>query len=264
MISLDFKEISFEKHTLSEVAAIRQINNWNVCAPNGRLLNGFLLITRGNCVYRWQDEELTLSPGSIIYLPKGSVHTVTAPERSLEFYRISFVINEKSTGEEIVFSHTPMLVAHNAPKRIFDVCEELRVSTLGHYTGFYTMALLCEFIDYSAKVVDQGQLSGIDAVEDYLRTHYTEEMRISAVAERFFMSEAYLYRLFKQKHGCSPIEYKNALRIKKAKSLLSDPYCTIGEIADILGFENACYFTRIFKRYTGASPTEYRKQNTRN
>ena len=260
MISLDFKEISFEKHTVSEVATIRQTNNWSVCAPNGRELNGFLLITKGECVYSWQDNEVKLSEGSIIYLPKGSVHSVTAPERSLEFYRISFILSDKATGEEIVFSRTPMLITHNASKRMFDVCEELRVSTLGHYTGFHTMALICELIDYSSKVGDHGQLVGIDAVEDYLSGHYTEDVKISAVAEKFFMSEAYLYRLFKQKYSCSPIEYKNALRVKKAKSLLFDPYCSIGEIADILGFENACYFTRIFKKHTGISPTEYRKQ----
>ena len=49
------------------------------------------------------------------------------------------------------------------------------------------------------------------------------------------------------------------VRVRKAEELLLDEECGVSEIADLLGFENACYFSRIFKKTTGLSPMDYRK-----
>jgi hypothetical protein len=62
---LDFNEISFENQSISNVSVISQTNNWSVCAPRGRILNGFLLITEGECLYKWEGGEAALSPGRI-------------------------------------------------------------------------------------------------------------------------------------------------------------------------------------------------------
>ena len=174
---LDFSEISFENHSISAVSAIAQTNNWSVCAPRGRILNGFLLITRGECTYSWSGAQVKLSPGSLIYLPRGSVHTVTAPEKSLDFYRISFVLSERGSSEEIVFSKTPRVITHCAPKNIFEISEELRRATLGHHTDFLTMSLICSIIDYAAKTVGQNELSGVDKAIEYVKNHYTEQIK---------------------------------------------------------------------------------------
>ena len=256
---LGTNEISFEKHSISEVSVIRQTNSWSICTQRGRALNGFLLIVGGACVYKWKGMEAHLSPGSIIYLPKGSVHSVTAPERTLDFYRVSFTITERESGEEIVFSALPRVISAAAPKSAFDICEQLRRETLKHHTDFLTASLICGFLDYVAKTTE-SHLDGIDTAIEYVKNHYTEEISVQVLSEVAFMSEPHLFRLFKQRTGFSPIEYKNSLRIQKAESLLPDPFISIGEIADLLGFENACYFSRIFKRINGLSPIEYRKQ----
>ena len=255
----DINAISFEKHSISEVSVIRQTNNWSVCAPRGRDLNGFLLIVGGVCTYKWKGMEVELSPGALIYLPKGSVHSVSAPERSLDFYRVSFTITEKKSREEVVFSSLPRLITDSAPKSAFDTCEQLRRETLKHHTDFLTVSLICGLLDYVAKTTEKS-LDGIDTAIEYVKNHYTEEVSVQELARMAFMSVPHLFRLFKQRTGASPIEYKNSLRIQKAESLLSDPFISIGEIADLLGFENACYFSRIFKRINGISPLEYRKQ----
>ena len=256
---LDLHDISFEKHSISAVSVIRQTNSWSVCAPRGRELNGFLLIVGGVCTYKWKGVEVQLAPGSLIYLPKGSVHSVSAPERSLDFYRVSFTMAERDSGEEVVFSALPRVITHTAPKSTFDLCEQLRRETLKHHTDFLTASLICGLLDYVAKTTESS-LGGIDTAIEYVKNHYTEEISVQALSEIVFMSVPHLFRLFKQRTGFSPIEYKNSLRIQKAESLLSDPFMTVGEIADLLGFENACYFSRIFKRIHGISPLEYRKR----
>ena len=256
---IELSEFSFEKYRISEVSAIRQRNGWSVCShPVGRLCNGFVLIIKGECVYRWDDREELLKPGSLIYLPKGSVHSVTAAEKSLEFYRLNFTVNRISDGKEAVFSNKPLIITDSAPNTLHEISSELCRITLSPRTTLKTMSLLCDFIDYCRNFLSHSSF-GVDAAIVYINEHSSSKIDVQELANMCRISQSHLFRLFRQKLGVSPVEYKNRLRIKKAKKLLVDPDCCIGEIAELLGFDNACYFTRIFKKHTGQSPTEYRK-----
>ena len=110
MKTVDISKVKDISYSLADVSVIRQTNLWSVLSmPEecGRIYNGFLLVAGGTCTYRFDKEELTLSPGAMIYLPKGSRHTVTAPERTLDLYRINFLMRDTTDGEEIVFSGVP-------------------------------------------------------------------------------------------------------------------------------------------------------------
>jgi AraC-like DNA-binding protein len=197
----------------------------------------------------------------MIYLPKGSHHTVTAAERTLDLYRINFLMRDTSDGEEIVFSHHPYLVTDTVTRGIFEVAEELTRTTLIHGTSFRTLSLLSDVLDFADKATGRSDGGRIGAAIDYLNNHYVENITVAELADKCFMSEGHLYRLFAEELGMSPIDYKNSLRIRKAETLLCDPECSVGEIAAILGFENACYFSRIFKARTGLSPMQFRKKS---
>ena len=57
---------------------------------------------------------------------------------------------------------------------------------------------------------------------------------------------------------CSPITYRNSIRIQKAVNLLENDY-TIEEIATKLGFSSAVYFLRVFKEIMGKLPWNTKK-----
>ena len=197
-------------------------------------------------------------------MPKGAKHSVVAPERTLDFYRINFNMIDVSDEEEIVFSKSPLIISDSTPGMLFDICEQLRKATLASDSEFKCLSLLYELLDYSKKVSGKSIGGRIGKAIEYLNEHYTEDTPVSELAKICFISEAHLYRLFKKEIGSSPIDYKNTLRLKKAEELLHDPECSIGEIASMLGFENACYFTRIFKAKHGMSPLKYRSKTSDN
>lgn len=257
---IDISETSRMKLAISDVSVIKQSNLWSVCQhPDGRIYNGFLLIISGECVYEWEGGRAPIAAGSLIYLPKGSRHAAYAVERSIEFYRINFSLTDAEDGEEVVFSDTPLPITDDAPHRITELCEELCRLTLLPDAGLKSYALIAELLDYTYHAKGRVSESRISAAIEYVDNHATEEISVSLLADLSFLSEAHLFRLFKSQLGMSPIEYKNAIRIKKAESLLADRELSIAEIADLLGFENACYFSRIFKSRTGRSPIAYRK-----
>lgn len=73
----------------------------------------------------------------------------------------------------------------------------------------------------------------------------------------------HLRRLFKEKTGCTPVEYLTELRIGYAKKRLEDTdmkTASIAQIALMSGFRDPCYFSRIFKNKTGISPGAYMKK----
>ena len=78
-----------------------------------------------------------------------------------------------------------------------------------------------------------------------------------------YLSEAQFFRLFRKAAGCSPIRYRNMLRVARAKELLADDELTVGAVASILGFESIYYFDRVFRQYTGESPGKYRGNRNR-
>ena len=260
MKSINFSMFSFEKYRLSNVSVIRQKNSWtNLCHPSGRACNGFIFIISGECCYKWGSHREQLSAGSIIYLPKGSHHSVFAREKTLDFYRLNFTLTDIETSEETIFSEEALPISNSAPQGLYEICEALCRTTLHPETSFKTMAMLCEFIDYCVGALNRKSLKGIDAAINFIKENYTKNICINELADMCFISHSHLFRLFKERLGMSPVDYKNSLRIKKAEAMVCDPECSIQEIADILGFENACYFTRIFKKQIGVSPLEYRK-----
>ena len=260
MREIDFAEIFTGRVAITDVSVIHQTNQWSVfCPPNGRICNGFLLIDGGECIYSWGNRRMQVGTDALLYLPIGSCHTVTAPERSLHFYRINFTLIDVKDGKPVVFSREPWCVLEDSGRHLRSLCEDLCQATLSENVFMRRVSLLAEFFDRVRQILNKKGRGRITTAIEYLETHYTENFDVSTLSTLCYMSEAHLFRLFKQEVGFSPMEYKNLLRVRKAEELLLDEECGVSEIADILGFENACYFSRIFKKITGVSPMQYRK-----
>lgn len=95
----------------------------------------------------------------------------------------------------------------------------------------------------------------------YLENHSHEPYALDDIAARFYISRAYLTRIFKSFTGFTITEYIAFCRVKKAKVLLTETNLSITDISTQVGFEYVTYFEKIFKRMTDLTPLQYRKQN---
>lgn len=100
----------------------------------------------------------------------------------------------------------------------------------------------------------------VQACMDYIDFHYSEELSLSLLAERFSASESYLSSLFKKGTKMTVTDYINTTRLRQALVYLNASAKTVGEIASACGFFDANYFSRLFKKYYGVSPRQYRRQ----
>jgi YesN/AraC family two-component response regulator len=114
-------------------------------------------------------------------------------------------------------------------------------------------------IDYSNAV--HKTLSEITA---YINTNYREDISLSTISKKFFISPYHLSRTFEKNTGFTFIEYLNGIRIKEAQNLLRKTNKTISEIAEMVGYNNATHFGRVFKNITGVSPITFKKSMYKN
>ncbi|MNG05374.1 HTH-type transcriptional regulator YesS [compost metagenome] len=81
------------------------------------------------------------------------------------------------------------------------------------------------------------------------------------VADKVFITPAYLSALFKSKMGITFIEHLTCIRISKAKKLLKQTHLKNYEVAERVGYQDSRYFSQIFKKKVGLSPSGFRDAN---
>ncbi len=82
---------------------------------------------------------------------------------------------------------------------------------------------------------------------------------IKSLAEKFSYNEKYIFRLFKENIGISPLQYIILQKMKEARQMVLNSSDTIESIALSLNYENPQYFMRQFKKIYGITPSEMRR-----
>lgn len=95
----------------------------------------------------------------------------------------------------------------------------------------------------------------------YMKAHYTEDITLESVAERFHVTAVHLSRWFKKANDINFSAYLSALRMNRACALLHDnPDMKIADLSLSVGIQNAATLTRQFKSFTGVTPEQFRRQ----
>ena len=79
------------------------------------------------------------------------------------------------------------------------------------------------------------------------------------LSDRLHQDYSALSKLFSEETGTTIERYAIAQRIELAKELLSYGECSLGEIADRLGYSSVAHLSNQFKRVVGQTPSAYRR-----
>ncbi len=97
----------------------------------------------------------------------------------------------------------------------------------------------------------------------YIRQNEGRKTSLSDLAEYCGVSQSQMIRYFKSAFDKTPTEYIREYKINRAREImLTAPDLPIGEVSDMLGFDDPHYFSRIFKILTGETPRGYRARVT--
>ncbi len=93
----------------------------------------------------------------------------------------------------------------------------------------------------------------------YIHTHYQQDISLSSLSERFYISSSYLSRHFKEVTGYNVTDYIQQTRVKNAQILLLTTNDSISTISEKSGFSSFSQFNRVFKKFNNQSPSNFKK-----
>ena len=146
------------------------------------------------------------------------------------------------------------------PQRVLDegrIAEALRAEGIEAVRALLNEAMACR--DRSGR--GQGQTPVARARRFLSRRYSDPNLMLQDVAGEVGMSQSHFSTVFAQETGLTFTQYLTALRIGKAKELLSATAMRSSEIAFAVGYNDAHYFSYMFKKQTGMTPSEYRREN---
>ena len=97
------------------------------------------------------------------------------------------------------------------------------------------------------------------SVIDFLNVNYARRaLSLQDVSRELGLSETKVSQQIKNESSLTFKQFKNKIRIDKAKKLLIDTDLKIVDIAERVGFDNVTSFNRVFKKINNESPSIFR------
>lgn len=98
----------------------------------------------------------------------------------------------------------------------------------------------------------------IEQIMRHVDKYYYNDLKLSRMADLYFVHPQYLSRLFSKEAKMHFTEYVNRVRVEHAKRLLLETNESILNIALSVGYNNVTYFNTLFKKHTRMTPMKYR------
>jgi AraC-like DNA-binding protein len=244
--------------SVTGVNLIHQKPTYRYLNVKKRHCNGFLFFIKGECVYEYADKKITFTPGSAVYLPYGSKHTLKVVSEDIEFFRVDFTI--KQSGEVVLFSNHLIKVIDSFGKGCVAILDELKSLCLYSNDELSKIEKLLGLLAYLKNKNQVKNKSKIYPACVYIQEHFAEPINCAELARLCFLSTSQFYNLFAKQLGCSPLQYRDNIIVEKAKVLLQLEEITVSEISEVLGFTDVAYFSRFFKKHVGISPSDYARE----
>ncbi|WP_432970484.1 helix-turn-helix domain-containing protein [Dactylosporangium sp. CA-233914] len=139
------------------------------------------------------------------------------------------------------------------PLAMFDVQEQSHIT-------LRQGCLLHLSIEAQPPTPPPGQVLAL--VEQYIRDHFAENLRLATVGRAVAVSPYYISHLFQRKRDTTFLKYLTSVRMQHGRRFLVETDLPVEAIAERVGYSAAKRFREVFKRTYHLTPSEYRRQAT--
>ena len=108
-----------------------------------------------------------------------------------------------------------------------------------------------------------GRYEISEKVKGFIGTLPDEEMKnvtLMYVADKLFLSQAYISRMFKNETGERFIDYLTNEKLERCARILKNKNVKIKDVCNMMGYSNSNYFIRKFREKYGITPKQYQFQ----
>jgi AraC family transcriptional regulator, arabinose operon regulatory protein len=261
------------------IQQLRRIGASNMKRPHSHTCYELYYLLQGERVYFMNGKVYIARKGDLMLVVPGDLHSTSSSqveevERILVNFAPEFLgeadrsILEQPPFRESALLHLPMKEQSEAERLLIGMVSECKEQQVYHET--YVRQLLMELLirlhrtgsfEESRAEFQHPMHQKVSEIASYIHEHYREALTLEQLSKQFYISPAYLSRVFLKLTGFHLSEYIRVVRVREAQTLLRLTKDKIQHIAEQVGFEHVSHFNKTFKTITGCSPLSYRKQH---
>ncbi|MBQ6893519.1 MAG: helix-turn-helix transcriptional regulator [Clostridia bacterium] len=230
--------------------------------PNdGRHAHALVYFVEGESDYVYQDKTYSVSPGSLLFLPKNEKYVIRRYSTAQCIY-VDFLTSEDIPLLPFVKNYPNSNQFRDVFVNLLSLYKQKRIGYEAEMKSvLYRIISMIQIADRTAYFPD-AKYQKIAVAVDYINNNYCNgQIRISKLAEMSGVSTRYFGELFSVFFGVPPKEYIICMQLETAKNMLISSDETVGNIAETCGFSDVYYFSKIFKKEVGETPSTFRKVN---
>lgn len=262
---MDTKKLIDTDFNLKFINALKQYwrdEKYFNCINNPK--TSHLLLLLNDCTVTYTSKNgttLVAKSGDIVYTPINSEYTATITKLHDNGYTIgvNFILFDENNAP-VTLENDITIYSDNADTYMQNLF--LRLCNNEPNTQYIEKRIgLLEILSTLTALSDASSLRPtIASALSYLEKHPEKATPIPELAKMCSVSEVYFRKKFKESLRMSPVEYRNKLRLERAKQYLEREDKTIGEISEELGYSTVSHFCQQFKKQYGISPLSYRNE----
>lgn len=234
-------------------------------------------ILRGKMEVKIDDAVFLMKPGDIILINANKQHLMSAQSDDVLGARveIDFHLLAEHMGTMQLFFWCNTVADKNEAyqdlrslldrilARYFEKDDKgaLYLNAL-YYETLYVLTsnFLIKTDDVRARYDDSQDSIRIRQIQNYIQANYQTQISLNDLADRLYLSNAYLSKYIKKNMGLTFMEYLNNVRLFHAVDELLYTKKNITHIALDNGFPTSAAFTKAFRDMYREAPSEYRKK----
>lgn len=240
------------------VHADKEWSDKNICSPFSRLY----FVESGEGIIKYDNKKIFLKPKNMYLIPTGLRYSYWCES---EMDKLFFHINLYKPDGYDVFAGVNRCIMLECSAYTVKNLKEIYFGT----TISKALQLKKELYSVAARFISE---LGLDAAAaetysvmvqkaiDYIQLNLSDNLTISELCEKLYVSESTLRKNFKNEVGITIGRYIDDLLFFTAQKLLQKSEWTIGQISESLGFCDQFYFSRRFKERYNITPLKYRKK----
>lgn len=220
----------------------------------GVKIHYFAYMVSGSCKIITESETLNINEGDVFYIAKGCKYqSFWYGNPKVEFISLGFTF--MPNFESKVFP-TQIIESTKAEVELFVKISAKGKTDAEDIGTFYTLVGL--LLPKMAYRQEEKKSQLVESAKKYVSQNPDASVR--EIAKAVAVSESSLYAAFKNHSEMSINEYRQNVKMEKAKELLISTNMPIEEISEKLRFSSGSYFRKCFKTHFGTTPSKIRKQ----
>lgn len=223
----------------------------------------FCCCISGKSHYEWHGASCDIGAGDAALFAPGLIRSATtSADAPWSFVVAKFHIPQMNAAARKILSDFPVYIPHLEKKTVdlFLKCESIWRGRRSTYL-IACRSILEEIMTRLIQEMEEKTIYGLSAKRikpAMRRLENGEDCTAEELAEMVGLSVSHFRMLFRQTTGYTVVQYKNYMRVSRARDLLLMRNYSVSEVAEAVGIPDLYYFSRLFKQYLGFSPSQVR------